>query len=203
MKPDKNQVEAFDEFVHQFKEETDRAAVILGTSKLDFLLSQLINHFLVSNYNKSDDLFDGDGPLSTFSAKINLAFRLGLIDAQFARALHVVRRIRNDFAHGVYDAKLNTGSHRDRIRELAALLSSSPLFTEVKELYFSDKTGPASDFFAVLTIIAARLDTLFTKITPLESSRAFPIIPTKHAKTQKDTSAVAKKRKQRQQRRST
>ena len=195
MKPDKNQVEAFDEFVHQFKEETDRAAVILGTSKLDFLLSKLINHFLVPNYSKNDDLFDGDSPLSTFSAKINLAFRLGLIDAQFAKVLHIIRKIRNDFAHEVYDARLDTGSHRDRIRTLAALLSTSPLFSEVKELYFSDKSGPSSDFFTVLTLIAARLDTLLIKVTPLSESKAYSIIPTKHASIPKETSSTKKSTK--------
>lgn len=186
MKPDKSQVEAFDEFVHQFKEETDRAAVILGTSKLDFQLSQLVNHFLVPNYSKNDDLFDGDGPLSTFSAKINLAFRLGLIDSQFAKALHIVRRIRNDFAHGVYNTRLDTGVHRDRIRELSALFAKSQLFSEVKELYFSDKSESTSDFFAVLTLMVARLDTLLLKVTPLAGSKAFSVIPAKHANTHKE-----------------
>jgi DNA-binding MltR family transcriptional regulator len=195
MKPDKSQVEAFDEFVHQFKEETDRAAVILGASKLDFLLTQLIDHFLVPNYSKSDELLDGDGPLSTFSAKINLAFRLGLIDAQFAKALHLVRRIRNDFAHGVHNDRLDTGSHRDRIRELTALLNKSPLFSEVKEIYFSDKSGPASDFFAVLTLMAARLDTLLIKITPLLGSKAYSIIPIKHNNTQKKFGPIKKNKR--------
>lgn len=194
MKLDKNQVQAFDDFVHQFKEETDRAAVILGASKLDFLLSQLLNHFLVPNYSKNDDLFDGDGPLSTFSAKINLAFRLGLIDAQFAKALHSIRKIRNNFAHEVYDAQLDTGTHRDRIRELTILLSMSPLFSEVKEIYFSDKSGPASDFFTILTLLTARLDTLLTRITPLEGIKAYPIIPAKHASSHKSSAIVSKKK---------
>jgi len=192
MKPDKSQVEAFDEFVRQFKEETDRAAVILGASKLDSLITQLVNHFLVPNYSKNDDLFDGDSPLSTFSAKINLAFRLGLIDAQFAKALHIVRRIRNNFAHGVYDDKLDSGTHRDRIRELTALLNKSPLFLEVKEIYFSDKSGPASDFFTVITLMTARLDTLLIKITPLAGSKAYSIIPAKHANKQKEIGPIKK-----------
>lgn len=195
MKPDKSQVEAFDEFVHQFKEETDRAAVILGTSKLDFQLTQLINLFLVPNYSKSDDLFDGDGPLSTFSAKINLAFRLGLIDAQFSKTLHIIRKIRNDFAHGVYNAKLDTGAHRDRIRELAVLFSKSQLFSEVKELYFNDKSGPTSDYFAVLTMMVARLDTLLARVTPISDSNAYSLIPAKHANTQKETGVTKKSSK--------
>ena len=66
-KIDHSLVEAFDQFIEQFKAESDRAAVILGASKLDYLLFQLINHFLVPNYSKNDDLFDGEGPLSTLS----------------------------------------------------------------------------------------------------------------------------------------
>src|SRR5438270_10281747 len=37
-----------------------------------------------------------------------------------SRALHLIRRIRNSFAHEVSGAKLDSGPHRDRIRELAA-----------------------------------------------------------------------------------
>ena len=44
-------------------------------------------------------LFDNNGPLGTFSAKIDFARVLDLIDAQTYRNLHAIRGMRNVFAH--------------------------------------------------------------------------------------------------------
>ena len=46
-----------------------------------------------------ESIFDSNGPLSTFSAKIKLAYSLGLIDRSSFEDLETVRRIRNRFAH--------------------------------------------------------------------------------------------------------
>jgi hypothetical protein len=46
-------------------------------------------------------LFEGYGPLSSFSAKIDLSFALQVIDTQARSDLTVVRKIRNQFAHSV------------------------------------------------------------------------------------------------------
>lgn len=46
-----------------------------------------------------DKLFTGYGPLASFSAKIDMAFALGLIDAEQRKTLNHVRHIRNVFAH--------------------------------------------------------------------------------------------------------
>ena len=67
----------------------------------------------------SDNLFDPDRPLGTFSAKIALAYRLNLIDRDFEHALQMVRKIRNDFAHSVSKASLSESRHKSRVEELA------------------------------------------------------------------------------------
>ena len=171
-------VEAFDEFVNQFKVESDRAAVILVTAKIDYSLFQLISCFLVPNPTKKDELLDPDenGPLSSLSARISLCYRLGIIDAEFARALHLVRKIRNEFAHEVSDARLDTPPHRERGRELIKVVSGTEMFTDVKEIYFFDKSGLTADFLAALTILAVRLETLTHKIKPLRANTAYPIV---------------------------
>jgi DNA-binding MltR family transcriptional regulator len=46
-----------------------------------------------------DELFSGYGPLSSLSAKIALAYALGLIDSVAHKRLTVARQIRNKFAH--------------------------------------------------------------------------------------------------------
>ena len=44
-------------------------------------------------------LFEGYGALATLSAKIDLAYAMGLINQDLRRDLHVIREIRNAFAH--------------------------------------------------------------------------------------------------------
>ena len=105
---DEHAREAFEKFLDEFKSESDRAAVILGAAKLDILLYQLLTKFLIASPAGTDELFDGDAPLGTFSSKINLAHRLGLIDKDFSRALHLIRKIRNSFAHEISGTTLES-----------------------------------------------------------------------------------------------
>lgn len=96
--------EEFEEFAKEFKTESDRAAVILGASKLDQLLGMTLEKHLLPCTTSTDQLFSNNGPLGNFSSKIDFSYRLGLIDNQFCNSLHLVRRIRNSFAHEVYGA---------------------------------------------------------------------------------------------------
>jgi DNA-binding MltR family transcriptional regulator len=106
--------------LHQeFAKESDRAAVILTASILDNLLRALIAARLVPVSSAGDDLFDGaNAPLGTFSARIEVAYRLGLISVKFTRDLHLMRRIRNDFAHDIQGCSFDDAKVRSRIVEL-------------------------------------------------------------------------------------
>jgi hypothetical protein len=44
-------------------------------------------------------MFKGYGPLATFSAKIELAYLMGVISAQERRDLLIIKDVRNEFAH--------------------------------------------------------------------------------------------------------
>ncbi|MDP3830347.1 MAG: hypothetical protein Q8Q47_03695, partial [Ignavibacteriaceae bacterium] len=107
-KENKTEKDIFYEFVNEFIAESDRAAVILGTAKLDFLLYQILTKYFIPVAGSSDDLLEGDSPLTTFSSKINICYRLGIIDTQFARTLHLIRKIRNSFAHEISGCNLDT-----------------------------------------------------------------------------------------------
>jgi DNA-binding MltR family transcriptional regulator len=100
--------------------ETDRAAVILTASLFDNALTQLLRITLVVSPSSSDELLDGaNAPLGTFSAKINICYRIGLISKKMARDLHLIRSIRNQFAHNVSGCSFNESGVRDRILEIA------------------------------------------------------------------------------------
>jgi hypothetical protein len=192
---------AFKEFVEEFGNESDRAAVILGAAKLDFLLLQIIRKFLLPNVSNNDELLEGDSALSTFSARVHFCYRAGLIDSEFARALHVaagrarpeeqgglidsefaralhlIRKIRNSFAHEVAGGKLGSSPHRDRIRELAAPFTPLEEYVRFKKAIFKGKSGEAADFFSVLGIMVLRLETQFEDLKPLDRTQEIKLIP--------------------------
>jgi DNA-binding MltR family transcriptional regulator len=103
----------------EFETESDRAAVIVAASILDELLRSFLVAKLVPVSSSSDDLFDGsNAPLGTFSSRIEMAFRVGLVSVKFARDLHLVRKIRNDFAHTIHGASFEDTRVKNRVSEL-------------------------------------------------------------------------------------
>jgi hypothetical protein len=83
----------------EFYKESDRAAGIVAAAMLDDALRVLIEKLLVPTLKDSSLTSNSRGPLSTFSARIDAAQQLGLISAFLARDLHLIRKIRNRFAH--------------------------------------------------------------------------------------------------------
>jgi len=102
----------------EFKGATDRATAIVAGAFLDDALGSLLQSFMVIDAGSDDALFANNGPLSTFSAKILLAFRLGIISARERSDLEVVRKIRNRFAHEVSLNSFTDQSTRDLCRNM-------------------------------------------------------------------------------------
>lgn len=80
-------------------EETDRGCALMAAAYIDFELEKLIRAYIVDDKAIAQELFSNNGPLGTFSSRINLAFSLGLIPDDIKRDLHLLRKIRNYFAH--------------------------------------------------------------------------------------------------------
>ena len=57
-------------FVREFEDESDRAAAVLGAAWLDVRLERLLGAFLVDDRNAVDPLFEVQGPIGGFSARI-------------------------------------------------------------------------------------------------------------------------------------
>lgn len=85
------------------KSPSDRSCVIVAAAYIDELLGYLFRYFLTSpsSEKEDNDLFNGYGPLSSFSSKIVLSYRLGLISNYEYKTLQFIRRIRNSFAHDI------------------------------------------------------------------------------------------------------
>lgn len=96
--------------------------VLVLTAHLDNLLYGLIETSMPSLDRKTrETLFEGTGPLGTFSSKIYLAKAMGLIDPQIANELHKLRKIRNKFAHA---ANLLNWAH-PQVAELVSKLAGA------------------------------------------------------------------------------
>ncbi len=108
------------ETIHrEFERETDRAAAIVVAAMLDEALKMLIEKRLVAAASATHSILERyDAPLGSFAARIDAAFQLGLISKYMARDLHLVRKIRNDFAHHPLELTFESGPIRDRVRAL-------------------------------------------------------------------------------------
>jgi DNA-binding MltR family transcriptional regulator len=81
------------------RRETDRGCALTSAAYLDEMLVVLLTSHFIDEPKIVNEFFSPAGPLSSFSAKIDFAYALGLIDQPTRSSLHVIRRIRYDFAH--------------------------------------------------------------------------------------------------------
>jgi DNA-binding MltR family transcriptional regulator len=151
----------------EFDRETDRGAAILAASLLDSALGSLLYNFLVPNPGKDDDLFDGPtAPLANFSARISVCYRLGLISQRMSRDLHLVRKIRNEFAHNIQGATFSSTAIKTRILELAKSHGISERGPVWRRKHF-----PAGDRGEFLVSVSWMLWTLHNKVENLRGVR--------------------------------
>lgn len=146
----------------EFEKETDRGAVILAASLFDIQLESLLKSFLVANSSRTDDLFEGaTAPLSNFSSKIQMAFRLGLLSSKFARDLNLIRRIRNEFAHNIHGCSFEHSSVKSRVHEMSKSSSISIKSPNARKNF---EVGSRGDFLIcaswMLWAIAVKVDNL-------------------------------------------
>ena len=164
-------------FCDDLRNETDRAVVIIGGAKLDQQLHELLERFLIPSSTGEDVLLDSDRAVGTFSSRIHLAHRLGLIDAEFAWALHLIRKIRNSFAHQLASASFNAGRERDRVRELSNVMNQSRSFREIVLPKFTDEdSSPSGEFRAIISCLSILLERAAVKCTRLDASQAMPLL---------------------------
>jgi hypothetical protein len=79
----------------EMQNESDRSAAILLGAELDDTLGQILEKHLLPPRAKKD----GGAIGKTFYARIELTNRLGLVHPLFHRELHLIKDVRNEFAH--------------------------------------------------------------------------------------------------------
>lgn len=79
--------------------ETDRGSALMAAAFLDDRLKLLLTARLVNDAKVASRAFEFNGPLGTFSSRIDFAYLLGILPNNARRDLHTIRAIRNKFAH--------------------------------------------------------------------------------------------------------
>ena len=167
--------ELFDAFADDLLEERSmRPLIIIGASKVDHFLFEVLNIYLLPKAAKSgepDELLQGDRPLSTFSARTKLCYRLGLIDKTLYVAIDKLRALRNPCAHSVnFDpAKSPIREHLADFKQYVANRSSYRL---TKERYFdSISLTPTQELQCLLLTLCVLLEAIREKTRVTKGSK--------------------------------
>ncbi|MFH1008496.1 MAG: MltR family transcriptional regulator [Candidatus Latescibacterota bacterium] len=115
---DADQILRLNEVLQEISHESDRAAAILIGVEINDALERAIQAYLLPPPDRKDRLFSHDGPLGSFSSCIDLAYRLGLISGTLRREIHLIRRVRNEFAHRTAGLTFDDSPVADYCREL-------------------------------------------------------------------------------------
>jgi DNA-binding MltR family transcriptional regulator len=163
---------------HLYGEQSDRAGAVMGVATLDALIENLLRSWILPDAPKQ--LFNSTGALATFSAKIDIAYAFGLISLRERRDLHLLRKIRNDFAHD-FDYKLtfNNPALSDRIMTLSlpALLEVDPTFRE--------GSSPRYRFYlaiSLLILVLSQVRVRAAKSPPLVKELTAPVSESAHVR---------------------
>ena len=151
--------EEFVSFIVDVLSFDQRSAVIVIVARLDELLYRVIKKLTFPSLRRDDELLDGDSaPLSSLSSKITFVHRLGKVDSDLAKALHLIRKIRNDFAHKPDAGALHLSPHADRIREIVGYYKDyAHEYTEYRYRFSQalriDESLVVQDFFTICGIV--------------------------------------------------
>jgi mannitol operon repressor len=113
-------VKYFSEFLREFQEETDRGAALVGAALIDTRLERLLCAHFLDPKIAAELVTAGNAPLSAFSSRIKVSYALGLITELEFREAQTIRKIRNDFAHGVHGLSFASQHIKDLCRNLQA-----------------------------------------------------------------------------------
>jgi len=164
----KNIEELFDDFTEELlSENSSRIIIIVGSSKIDDSLASIIKKGLIpklAKNNEPDELLEYDNPLSTFSSKIKISYRLGIIDITFYNVLEKIRKIRNIGAHQL-SFDITSSPLKEHVNDLIKLVEHRKSFILTKERYFqNDLDTTIKKLKCALLSVCVLLQVVSTKI---------------------------------------
>lgn len=107
--------DAFNRATAEVLEKSDRVRVVLLGAELDRILTMTLRRFLIPPDKITDILLDRE---STFATRIELGYRIGLLNPDWVHDLRLINSIRDDFAHGQSGLHLESSPHREMCFQL-------------------------------------------------------------------------------------
>lgn len=105
-------------FIEDFQKETDRGVALAAAAFMEDVLSALLNAAFIDHESVSRNLLEYPGVLSSFAAKTEMAFAMGLIGPQAYSDLRTIRKVRNLFAHAHHAVSFEDDGVRDLCKNL-------------------------------------------------------------------------------------
>lgn len=139
-------VEEFQNFRNSLNQESDRGSALMAAAFIDNKVGELLHSFFIDNKKIYERLFESNGALATFSSKIDLAFLLGLIPKNIFDDLHLLRKIRNDFAHNASFMTFESNPIKERCYSFSVLIK-----TQLKK-------HPRAYFLRAMTVILTSIN---------------------------------------------
>ena len=102
----------------ELRKESERGCVVLAFAWMDDQLTFNLRKYLlpsVQQAEKADELLGVGRPIGNAATKIDLCLRLGLLQPNTHKSLHMFRRLRNDFAHLASNISFADQSIHDRV----------------------------------------------------------------------------------------
>ncbi|MBD9551580.1 DUF4145 domain-containing protein [Pantoea sp. PNT01] len=121
MKPKDLVLTNYNDMVTMFHQESDRGAAVLAGSYVENLLGSYLV-YCMEDKSLKEKVFSSNGPLSSFSQRIEIAQAFGHIDKKTANKLDLIRKIRNHFAHHPFDASFEDSPVKDWANNLFSLM---------------------------------------------------------------------------------
>ena len=159
--------DTYSEFIAEFMNETDRAAIVLGAAQVDDLLAQILEKRLIGSVK---ELLDVNGPIGTFSSRINMCHASGVIDKEFCNSIHAIRKLRNTCAHSIKSINLDIPPICNQIRSLSSVYENSQGWSRhlssAEEVF--NKSGNSLTLRIVLAFIIANLSMILMNVKQIQ-----------------------------------
>lgn len=124
MEPIEVTITDYQQMVELFHGETDRGAAVLAGGYVENFLGIYLQSRMVDK-TLAEKIFGSNGPLASFSQRIDFAHAFGFLPPGVCAELHLVRRVRNYFAHHPRSASFSESP----VREWASSLGPAKGFT--------------------------------------------------------------------------
>lgn len=149
----------FDEFAEIIQVERGvRPLFIVGSSRIDRLLFEILSSYLLpkaAKNNDDDELLEGEK--CPFSVRIKMCFRLGLIDQTLYKDLERLRKIRNKCAH-VVEFSHTESPAKDLLSDLRRNVAARDSYALVKRRYFGgSQLNAVEEYQCILITLCALL----------------------------------------------